>query len=327
VRVVVVGCGDIAMTGHLPAITRSRDVELVGLVDPNRDTLVELCGVWGVPGAADLGEAEGWGVEAVIVATPPEVTPSVTMEAMKRGLHVLCEKPMAVDASSAESVHAMATAGDRIVQVGFVNRFSPVIARVREWIGEGRLGRPPLLFLLSTFDERYDPQDEVHTSRILHFLATGPAFIHEAAHQTDYVAYLGGGVPVDVVSRGLTSEPSFPSENYTCGLVRFDNGNLARLEVTWMYPSMPRGDFRILGPQASVYVSRAEGRAELQGREGIVDRFELRGRWMDASFDGQLAAFVQAVRTGQPVGPTTHDGLASLRLCQRIVAGMHGGSQ
>ncbi|MGH3385621.1 MAG: Gfo/Idh/MocA family protein [Nocardioidaceae bacterium] len=322
-RLLVVGCGDIAESAHLPAIARSGDVELVGLVDPASSNRSRLAAQLDVPDASDLDGGASWGADAVIVATPPEATPSITIDAVRRGLHVLCEKPMAVDLAEAALVHDAAADTDRIVQVGFVNRFSPVTARVRQWIREGRLGHP-LLFTLSTYDERYDPANDVHTKRILHFLEHGPAFLHEAAHQTDYVAYLGGGTPVDVVARGLVSDSVFPSENYTCALVRYDNRNVARLEVTWMFPVLPRGDFQIFGPKGSVRVNRAEGWATLQSPAAEDERIELDRPWVEQAFDAQLAAFAEAVRSGQPRGPTTADGLASLSLCHQVVAAMKG---
>jgi predicted dehydrogenase len=319
VRLVVAGCGDIAAQAHLPAIDRCAGVELAGLVDVDEAARTRLGRRYGVPTAASVSEAvAAWAPDGAVVATPPEVTPAVTLELLRLGLPVLCEKPMAVDVETARTVHDRATASDLVVQVGFVNRFSPVIARVRQWLRDERLGRP-LLFLLSSYDERYDPDDPTHLNRIMHFLAHGPAFVHEAAHQTDYVFHLGGGRVLDVTALGVASRPEFANDNYTAALIRYDNGNVARLEVGWMFPTMPAGDFRILGPAGEVRVNRAEGWATLTTPDG-QERVDLDRPWADASFDGQLAAFAAAVRTGRPHGPDTLDGLASLALCREVAA-------
>jgi predicted dehydrogenase len=318
VRLVVVGCGDIAEQAHLPAIARAAGVELAGLVDVDPAARTRLAQRYRVPAAASPVEAAGWEPDAAVVATPPEATPALTVELLRLGLPVLCEKPMAADVEAARAVHAQAGHSGLVVQVGFVNRFSPVIARVREWIQSGRLGQP-LLFLLSSFDERYDPGDPTHLNRIMHFLAHGPAFVHEAAHQTDYVFHLGGGRPVDVTALGTVSRPEFPADNYTAALVRYDNGNVARMEVGWMFPTMPPGDFRILGPVGAVQINRAQGWATLTTADG-EERIDLDRPWVEASFDGQLAAFAEAVRSGRPHGPGTADGLASLALCLDVAA-------
>ncbi len=318
VRVVVVGCGDIARQEHLPALARSSETELAGLVDVDDAVRTRLAARFGVPSARDIAEAMEWRPDAAIVATPPEVTPRLTLELIGRGLHVLCEKPMAADVASARAVHERATASGRVVQVGFVNRFSPVIAQVREWVRGGQLGHP-LVFALSAYDERYDPEDQVHYRRIMHFLEHGPAFFHEAAHHTDYVFHIGGGSVREVSAMSTATRSEFPAENHTAALVRYDNGNVARLEVGWMLPVLPPSDFRILGPLGTVRVSRAEGWAEL-ATTLTRHRVELSRPWTEAAFDGQLAAFAAAVRTGRPHGPTTADGLASVSLCDAIVS-------
>lgn len=323
-RLAVVGCGDIAESAHLPAIARSADVELAGVVDVDATARDRLAALHRVPAAATVAEAMAWRLDAAVVATPPEVTPRLTLDLLGRGLHVLCEKPMAADLDAAREVHAAAAASPCVVQVGFVNRFSPLIERVREWIDDGRLGRP-LVFSLSTHDERYDPADEVHARRIAHFLRHGAAFAHEAAHQTDYVLHLGGGTPVEVDAAGMRTDASFASDNYTTALVRFDNGDLARFEVAWMYPALAPNDFRVLGPLGLARVHRAEGWATLTSAAG-EERVELDRPWVDVTFDGQLAAFVASVRTGVPLGPGTADGLASIELCRRVVAASSEGT-
>lgn len=324
VRIVVVGCGDIAEQAHLPALARSADAEVAGVVDVAEAARTRLAERYGVPSAAAVADALRWRPDAAIVATPPEITPALTTELIESGVPVLCEKPMAVELGQARRVHEMAARTGVLVQVGFVNRFSPVIARVREWIRTGRLGAP-LVFTLSAYDERYDPADKVHLERMLHFLEHGPAFLHEAAHHTDYVLNLGGGAVTSVRAAGTATRPEFPSHNYTGALVTFDNGNVARLEVGWLFPALPPSVFHILGPAGSIRVHRAQGWAELT-TPGGADRVDLDRPWTDASFDGQLAAFVAAVRTGRPHGPGTADGLASLSLCREVVEASNDGS-
>jgi predicted dehydrogenase len=321
VRLAVVGCGDIAETGHLPAIARSADVDLVGLVDLDAARRHELATRHGVPDSADLASAQEWGADAVILATPPEVTPIVAMSALAQGLDALVEKPMAADVTQGRRLHEAVLASDRIVQLGFVNRFSPVVQRVKHWIDEGRLGHP-LIFALSSADEPFDPDDTRHTARMFHFLRHGPAFVHEAAHLTDYVLHLGGGRADSVAAVGLRTDPAFPSENYTSAVVRLDNGSVARLEVTWLLRVLPSPTFWVAGPEGRVVVDRAQGLAELKSSSGD-DRVQLTRPWADESFDGQLAAFAHSIRTRSVHGPTTADGLASLILCHEIVDAMH----
>jgi predicted dehydrogenase len=246
-------------------------------------------------------------------------------EALNHNLHVLCEKPMATDAAAARRLHERAAASDRIVQVGFTNRFSPLVQWLRDAIAEGRLGSP-LVFTLGAYDERYDPADTVHLGRMTRFLERAPAFVHEGAHLVDYVAYLTGARATRVYAAGRCTSPSYPSENFVAATVDWDNGDLARLEVGWLFPALPSGHFRVLGPRATVEIVRREARLIFDDGQQREEH-ALGADWNDVSFDRQLAQFIDSVRGDAEPGPTTLDGLVSLELSEAVVRSMREGSQ
>lgn len=311
-RAVVVGCGDIATTGHLPALARSADVTLVGVLDTSARHRRAAAGAYGVAELPDLDAAVTAGAEIAVVATPPEVSPRLTLAAVAAGLDVLCEKPMAVDLAAAEQVRVAVAATDRIVQIGFKNRFSPLVRALRGWVAQGRLGSP-VAYTLGGFDERYDPADPVHTGRIAHFLAHGPSFVHEGAHLADHLAYVTGARPVDVRAVGVRSRPELPAENFVSALVRYDNGDVARLEIGWQFPVSPPGEFRALGPDGVVLLDRPGGVVTLHTRDG-TEQVRLERPWNDLCFDAQLAHFVDCVRRRVTPETSVEAGVASLRL-------------
>lgn len=324
-RIVLVGCGDIAVTAHLPALHRSAAAEVVAVVDVDEGRRSAVAAKYDVPAFASLSEAMTSRPEAAVIATPPHITAELSEEALRNNLHVLCEKPMATDLAAARRLHERAGASDRIVQVGFTNRFSPLVQWLRAAIAEGRLGSP-LVFTLGAYDERYDPADPVHFGRMTRFLERAPAFVHEGAHLVDYVAYLSGARATRVFAAGRRSSPSYPSENFVAATVDWDNGDLARLEVGWLFPALPSGHFRVLGPRAIVEIVRREGRLTFDdGQER--EEHTLGADWNDVSFDGQLAQFVKSVRGEAERGPTTLDGLVSLELSDAVVRSMREGRQ
>jgi predicted dehydrogenase len=322
-RVVVVGCGDIASTAHLPALQRSLTAELVAVVDSDEGRRGRAATDYGVPGYADLRAAMQAAPEAAIVCTPPDVTPAVCEKGIGYGLHLLCEKPMATDVARARGLHTLAATSGLIVQVGFTNRFSPLVDTLHDAIAGGRLGAP-LVYTLAAYDERYDATDRHHLGRMTRFLERAPSFVHEGAHLTDYVAFLNGSRPTRVSAAGLRTAAEFPSENFVAATVEWANGDLARLEVGWLFPALPDGHFRVLGPRASAEIFRSDGRLVFDdGRER--DDHSLRGNWTEVSFERQLAHFVASVRGEASPGPTTADGLASLELSDAIVRSMREG--
>src|SRR3954464_5297344 len=79
-------------------------------------------------------------VDVVDICTPNDNHVDIALDALKRGKHVLCEKPLALDADSCFVLCQAAAASDRIAQAGFVYRQWPAVAMARQLIDEGAIG-------------------------------------------------------------------------------------------------------------------------------------------------------------------------------------------
>jgi predicted dehydrogenase len=315
IPLVLMGCGAIAQAGHLPAIARRHDVRLVAVMDRDASAAGQTAAATGATVVAEPGQAVALGARAAIIATPPDVTPRLTIEAVQRGLDVLCEKPMALGLDDAQRVVEAADATGRVVQVGFKNRFSPLVGRARELLRAGRLGSP-VVALMSGLDEPVPHADPRHDAKILQALAQGSAFVHDGAHLADYLAFLLDRHPLTVAAVGIASAGA-PSENFVSALVRDGSGAIARLEIGWRVPTTSPDEFRLLGPQGVITIDREAGTLELISATD-VERFAMERDWNDECFDRQLAQFVDCVRTRRQPAPSARDGLASLRLCDAV---------
>ncbi len=80
------------------------------------------------------------GLDAVSVATPPHLHCAIALEAFSRGLHVLCEKPLARNRDEAEAMLAKAQAAKRVHMTAFNFRFIPAVQRMKELLEEGYVG-------------------------------------------------------------------------------------------------------------------------------------------------------------------------------------------
>lgn len=79
-------------------------------------------------------------VDLVDICTPNDAHVDVALDALSRGKHVLCEKPLAVTGDDAHRLAVAAKASDRVTQVGFVYRQWPAVAMARRLIDEGVIG-------------------------------------------------------------------------------------------------------------------------------------------------------------------------------------------
>lgn len=135
-RVVLLGLGRMGRN-HLRVALESPDFELVGVVDVG-----SVAPPQGVPFIADLKALSSVPFEAAIVATPTATHHDVVLELVKMGKHVLIEKPIASSfALGREVTEAAAQAGVKVA-VGHVERFNPVLRKLREVIRGGWLGDP-----------------------------------------------------------------------------------------------------------------------------------------------------------------------------------------
>src|SRR5262249_54187194 len=104
-RVALVGCGAIAKSLHLPVLAGHERIELVALVDRDVARAQEVARGYGIASVlADVGQIDPERVDAAIVATPPQHHAPATIDLLRRGMHVLVEKPMATSATDAEAM-------------------------------------------------------------------------------------------------------------------------------------------------------------------------------------------------------------------------------
>jgi predicted dehydrogenase len=140
VRLAVVGCGAVAQIHHLPAIVASDRVEAAVLVDADEERARALAERFGVPEVATDISALPGKVEAAVVALPNSLHAPVSIELLRRGVHVLVEKPMAMSVRECDEMIDAARAGRAVLAVGLDFRFFDASLFVRNLLRDGLLG-------------------------------------------------------------------------------------------------------------------------------------------------------------------------------------------
>lgn len=143
-NVAIIGCGAITLQNHLPGLALCPDVKLVALCDASPAVLERARSQTGVAVTAnDPREIVGRDdIHAVIIATPNHTHAPIAFEAIAHGKHVLCEKPLALNAADAR---AMAEAADRAEvrhMTAFTYRFVPAMRYLAHLVRRGDLGQP-----------------------------------------------------------------------------------------------------------------------------------------------------------------------------------------
>jgi len=144
VRVAIVGCGAVVERLHAPALTalaKAGEIEVVALCDPDAGRLAALAATF--PRAAtltSLANVAATEPDLALVASPAGLHAEQSIALLGAGIHVLCEKPMAVSTADAERMIAAAAGARRVLAVGLFRRFLSSTQLVRGVIAGGRLG-------------------------------------------------------------------------------------------------------------------------------------------------------------------------------------------
>jgi oxidoreductase len=137
----VVGAGRIVERVHLPLLRERTDVDLACLYDPDRARAAELASALGVARACgSLDELADERLDVALVAAPNYVHAGTSARLLAAGVHVLCEKPMALSSSEARVLCAAAVRSERELMIAFPSRFRPEVVALREAVAQGSLG-------------------------------------------------------------------------------------------------------------------------------------------------------------------------------------------
>ena len=144
VRVGIIGCGGIAKAKHIRALSKLNAVELIAFFDRNFEKAKEFQQRFGTAESAAFGSldemlADGR-IDVVHVCTSNQSHAPISIAAMLAGKHVMCEKPMALNAAEAKEMAAVAKRTGKKLTVAYQNRFSPDSEYLYKLCRRGDLG-------------------------------------------------------------------------------------------------------------------------------------------------------------------------------------------
>ncbi len=310
-KVGLIGCGDIAQTGHLPALLAHPDVEVVGLCDVRKERLDVLGGM--APGAIKTGdyrELVKAGCEAFVLALHPEVSVGVACDLLGRGLHVLDEKPLAVSLADAkklgEAVKAAASSGV-VYQIGFVFRYAGFVRDVAAGI---RAVGYPNVVRVDVFDERLDESNTEHLARLMGILKKSSAVTHEGSHVVDFCRVWNDGRFVKMSAQGVTTDKRFEGPNVWVLNLTHEDGSVLQINIGWLLPVLPVNKVTAVGPNGKFEALFSGGGVMTHTRGEKRVAVEPFGQ----DWKAQLDLFLKGIAAGRCLGTGFEDGLRALEV-------------
>ena len=249
-KIGIIGVGTIAAF-HIEAYQKNPNVEVYAFCDINEKRLKAMGEKYGVTrlytDKDEMLKLEE--LDAVSVCTWNSAHAPCSIAALKAGKHVLCEKPMAMNADEARAMKQAADESGKLLMIGFVRRFGNDCAVVKDFLDNGEFG--DLYFAKATYLRRHGAPGGWFGDKSR---SGGGPLIDLGVHVTDLARYLAGNPkPVSVYGvtfnklgdrRGMTGRDGYTSsgagrqdifdvEDLAAALIRFDSGLVLSLEASF----------------------------------------------------------------------------------------------
>lgn len=132
IKIIIVGLGKQACEDHLPSIENNKNYTLVGVVDKNINTVKSVSTKYSVSGFIDINEAiKKCNPDAALLALPHNEYFNVLKILCMNGIHILKEKPFAINLDEARKIDKMAIKNNILINVTLQRRFNPIFQNAK----------------------------------------------------------------------------------------------------------------------------------------------------------------------------------------------------
>ncbi len=316
----VIGAGGIAQIAHLPVLSRFDEVRITGLCDNDLSKAKALADRFGIADVYDDIEdlLRFSRPDAVVICTPNHLHEVHVQTALSAGVHVLCERPLALSLRGTENLIAEQKKTDRVLMVGMNNRYRSDVQVVRSFLQRGELGR---LRAIRAGWYLFRPSRIAFGWRLKKEQAGGGVMLDLGLSLLDLGLWLAENPqPKRVSATFCWDDEETDIEDAGTALITCDNGMSIFIDVTWRYLGLSEKFwFELLGTEGAASISPLRVSKEMQGAAvDVSPSGALRHENpVTASYRAEWASFVAAVR-GDIAAPKLEPQVAALRLLEAI---------
>jgi predicted dehydrogenase len=301
-----------------PAIQSFPDTELVVVSAAHKESAQTLASKFGCEAAV------GWehvvnrnDLDIVVICTPPHLHAQISIAAMERGKHVLCEKPLARTVREAEAMVKVAKANNVVLKCGFNHRYHPAIQKAKELLDKGMIGKPYFIRCRYGICGRLGYEREWRANPEI---AAGGQLMEQGIHAVDLSRWFLGEFREVVAFTANYFWKTEPLEDNAFVLLRSEDG-----KVAFIHSSLTQWknlfSFEIFGSEGYAIVDGLGGSYGTErlifGRREFLKPFaeevtEFRGE--DRSWYEEWKDFIACIKENrEPLG-SGYDGLIAMRL-------------
>ncbi len=317
VRFAIVGLGHIAQIAVLPAFKNaSEKCELVGFISDDPEKIQKLSAKYDVANSWSYNQysaalASGK-FDAVYIALPNDMHKDFAIRAMQAGIHVLCEKPMALHADECEAMIQASEANKTKLMIAYRLHFERANMTAVNMIKEGKIGDPRV------FNTSFTMQVREGNIRTQQEHGGGP-LMDIGIYCINAARYLFQSEPTEVTAMAAKSnDPRFKEiEESLSAVLKFPGEKLASFACSFGASDM--GRFEIIGEEGSLTLDPAYEYAvelELKLRTGSEIHTTKLGK--HDQFAPELLHFAECIQEDMEPRPSGYEGLNDLRVIDAI---------
>jgi predicted dehydrogenase len=331
IRVGIVGAGAVVQVAHLPVIRKLKGVSVTALCDSDYPKAQAIAHRHGVPDAYDdIEELIGSGsVDAVVLCTPNHLHEAHVQAALAAGLHVLAEKPLAMDTAGVQKVvRAAERAAEKkglVVMVGMNHRYRPDAQAIRSFVQSGELGN--VTSVRGSWHVFRQGRGMLGWRRKME-LAGGGAMLDLGLSILDLSFWLAGGLtPVRVSAALSRADRKDGVEEAGSAFVACEDGAAIFVDVTWHHVGAgERFGVGIRGTKGTASINPLMVWKEMHGTPVDVTPSGAGGResQFTAAFRAEWAHFLAAIR-GEAKPPKLEEQVVLHRVVDAIYASAESG--
>lgn len=314
-KVAVIGLGYMGQN-HARILTTLKNVELAAVCDIDPKRANDIAGSYGAKRYVNYQELlNAEKLDAVFICLPTSLHYVSAVQALKRKVPVFIEKPICPTIAEAKKLIKLSQKLKTPFMVGHIERFNPVVSEIKNRLKSGELGQ-----VVYIHTQRFSPPP----SRIQDV----SAIVDLATHDVDIIYYLVNAKPTRIFAE--TQNKYHKKEDLMSALLRFKNGIIGVVEVSWLHPTKIR-NLSVVGEKGMYMANYITQELFFYKQNGKIFKNSIipsrDQNWADVikiAFEAreplqiELEAFVRALQTKSKMPVTPEEGLAALQLTQKF---------
>lgn len=319
---------------HVEGVLSNKNSELVAICDTNQETLHEVGAIYGIENkVTDYRKLVNKDlIDAVCIVTPDQIHEEMVTAFLQEGIHVLCEKPLALHSDECQAMLEAEKNSKALLMVGQVCRKTPGFIKAKEILDSGMIGE--LLFVESEYAHDYSgmgPHWRTDKEKPRHPVTGG------GCHAVDLLRWLAGD-PIEAY--GYTNKKSlsdlWPCDDSAIAVLKFPNDVMGKVFVstgckraytmrTVIYGTKGTIITDNKSPALTLYLDEFEGKKTFLGSLMHDIALSIPVTLNNHNVTAEIDDFIDVIAGKKELEITGAEGAATVAVCEAIIASASSG--